>query len=142
MNIVFDTNVLIAAFVTRGMCSAVFEHCVRQHALLTSEFILNELDEKLVLKFKYSTGEAKEVIQLLRSRMKAVEPVDLAKDVCRDPDDVTVLGTAVAGDAACIITGDKDLLVIGQFRGIDIVPPSAFAEYEAQQIEWGAGHVN
>jgi len=103
--------------------------------LLTSEFILNELDEKLVLKFKYSTDEAKDVIQLLRSQMKAVEPVDLAEDVCRDPDDVPVLGTAIAANADCIIMGDKDLLVIGQFRGIDIVRPSAFAEYEARQIE-------
>lgn len=135
MNVVFDTNVLVAAFITRGTCSTVLEHCIRQHVLITSEFILNELRENLVLKFKCSTGEAEDVVHLLRSQMKVVKPVNLDKDVCCDPDDVAVLGTAVAGDAACIITGDKDLLVIERFRGTDIMSPSAFAEYEARQIE-------
>jgi len=50
-----NTNVLIAAFITRGVCSDVLEHCVRRHVLVTSEFILNEFCEKLIHKFKYKT---------------------------------------------------------------------------------------
>ena len=130
MKIVLDTNVLIAAFITRGMCSDVFKHCVRQHTLITSEFILDEFRGKLVRKFKYSAAETGEAIELLRLRMEAVIPAEFDAAVCRDPDDDAVLGTAVAGDAACIVTGDTDLLVIERFRGIDIVRPSKFAEYE------------
>jgi len=47
MRVVLDTNVLIAAFIARGICSAVLEHCVRQHTLVTSDFILNQQFRKV-----------------------------------------------------------------------------------------------
>jgi putative PIN family toxin of toxin-antitoxin system len=131
MRVVLDTNVLIAAFITRGVCSEVLEHCIRRHMLITSEFVLNEFREHMASKFKYSTEEAEEAVELLRSTMKVVKPADLGIIVCRDPDDDMVLGTAVAGDATCIVTGDMDLLVIRQFRGIDLVRPVEFADYES-----------
>jgi|YNPBryBLVA2012_1023415.scaffolds.fasta_scaffold00408_1 putative PIN family toxin of toxin-antitoxin system len=131
MRVVLDTNVLIAAFIARGICSAVLEHCVRQHTLVTSDFILNEFREHLIRKFKYSEEEVEEAARLLRLRMEVVTPVELGTTVCRDPDDDTVLGTAIAGNAACIVTGDNDLLIIQQFRKVDIVRPAEFAEYEA-----------
>ena len=59
-----------------------------------------------------------------------VEPAVFAVSVCRDPDDDQVLGTAIAGNAACIITGDKDLLTLGKFATIDILLPRDFAAYE------------
>ena len=50
--------------------------------------------------------------------------------ICRDPDDDAILGTAVAGNADCIVTGDSDLLVLERFQDVDIISPSEFAEYE------------
>jgi putative PIN family toxin of toxin-antitoxin system len=130
MRIVLDTNILIAAFITEGVCHLLLEHCVRQHDLITSSFILDELHEKLTGKFRYSKTEAEAVIDLLRTQMVIVAPIKLESVVSRDPDDDTILGTAVAGNADCIVTGDKDLLVIKQFEKIDIVHPSDFAGYE------------
>ncbi|MGH8527539.1 MAG: putative toxin-antitoxin system toxin component, PIN family, partial [Gammaproteobacteria bacterium] len=60
-----------------------------------------------------------------------VDPAGLASPICRDPDDDIVLATAVAGNCGCIITGDKDLLVLQRFSGVDIVSPGDFLEYEA-----------
>lgn len=60
-------------------------------------------------KFKYSDEDVAAVETLLRSRMKIVEVVPLEKNICRDPDDDKVLGTAIAGKAACVVTGDKGL---------------------------------
>lgn len=117
----------------RGACAEVFEHCARQHTLVTSDFILNELRKHLTGKFNYSSSETREAIALMRSRMEVVTPNRFSVAVCRDPDDNVVLRTALAGTASCIITGDKDLLVLRAFEGIDIVHPSAFAEYEATQ---------
>jgi len=54
VRILLDTNVLIAALIARGVCHQLLEHCVRNHELVTSEFILNEVREKLVEKFNYS----------------------------------------------------------------------------------------
>ena len=134
MRIVLDTNVLIAAFITRGACSDLFEHCVRQHQLIISDFILNELRHHLSGKFKYSEQAVEEVTSLLKSKIELVVPTALELAVCRDPDDDFILGTAIAGNAECIVTGDKDLLVIKQFRMIDIIHPSEFAQYEEKNI--------
>lgn len=130
MNLVLDTNVLIAAFIGKGFCHTLLEHCLRVHSSVTSEFILNEVREKLTEKFKYSDEDAVAVIILLRSRMQVVEPDSLESSVCRDPDDDAILATALAGSAVCIITGDKDLLSLKRFSSIDILPPSEFADYE------------
>ena len=49
------------------------------------------------------------------------------------PDDDAILGTAVAGNADCIVTGDSDLLVLDRFRDVDIISPSEFAGYEVER---------
>lgn len=132
MKILLDTNVLIAAFVGRGVCADLLEHCVERHDLFTSEFILDEFGEKLVGKFKAEPGEAKEAIQLLRSRLTVISYTPLALPVCRDPDDDNILAAAVSGKCDCVITGDKDLLVLKQFRSCLILSPSDFLQAEIE----------
>ena len=134
MRIVFDTNVLIAAFITQGVCNDLLEHCIRHHELVTSDFILDEFYKHLIGKFKYDSIEATEAIELLRLKMEIVVPVELEMPVCRDPDDDMVLGTALAGRVKCIITGDKDLLVIKEFHEVDIIRPAEFGEYETGKM--------
>jgi uncharacterized protein len=63
--------------------------------------------------------------------------VILGQQVCRDADDDLILGTALAANADCLITGDKDLLVLQQFQGIDILRPGDFADYEAKSNRLG-----
>ncbi|MFM8363898.1 MAG: putative toxin-antitoxin system toxin component, PIN family, partial [Verrucomicrobiota bacterium] len=52
---------------------------------------------------------------------------------CRDPDDLMVLGLVSPGSAQAIVTGDKDLLVLEQFKGTPIMTPRAFWEF--RQVE-------
>lgn len=54
-----------------------------------------------------------------------IEP-ELRISVCRDPKDNKFLELAVAANADCIVTGDKDLLVLNPFRGIKIISPADF----------------
>ena len=130
MRTVPDTNVLIASLISRGFCHELLEHCFLNHTLVTSEFILGEVKEKLVEKFKYSTETAEEAVALFRSRMEVVTLATLSTPVSRDPDDDNILATAVAGNCECIITGDKDLLVLKQFEGIKILTPREFSDEE------------
>ncbi len=97
MKILLDTNVLIAAFITKGICSELLEHCLRHHQVILSEFILDELRKNLVKKFKYSVEDANRVIRLLRLRVLLFTPSPLAQPVCRDADDDMVIATALAG---------------------------------------------
>ena len=133
MKIVLDTNVLIAAFVSRGYCHELLESCVRQHTLITSDFILNEFREKLAGKFKYDSADINEACELLLTRMTVVLPSKLETQVCRDPDDDKVIGTALTGKCDCIITGDKDLLVLKQYQSINIFSPNDFRMLEAAE---------
>ena len=134
MRLVLDTNVLIAALIARGVCADLLEHCVLNHALVTSEFIIDELREHLIGKFGYSVEDADEAIVLIESQMERVIPVKLERPVCRDADDDQVLATAVSGQVQCIVTGDKDLLVLRRYADIEIVNPAGFADFEVTQI--------
>jgi len=130
MRIVLDTNVLVAAFIARGSCSELVEHCAIRHQITLSESILDEFRDILTRKLKYSTGEAAAAASLIRSRTIMVKPVRLPGAVCRDPDDDLILATALAGGAQVIITGDKDLTVLKTYKGIEIIQPTDFWKYE------------
>jgi putative PIN family toxin of toxin-antitoxin system len=130
MKILLDTNVLIAAFITHGVCNELLEHCLRRHQIIISEFLLNEFQTHLVHKFHYNSREIREAVELLRVRITVVIPVPLSDRICRDADDDQVLGTALAGQVDCLVTGDKDLLDIKQFLSIPIIKPSEFSEFE------------
>ena len=133
MRIVLDTNVLIAALIARGTCSELLEHCVLRHELITSDFILNELREKLVEKFKYPDTLANEAITVLRSRMKVITPSPLEIPVCRDADDDNILAAAVDANCDCIVTGDKDLLVLNPYQTVAILSPRTFLDVEGME---------
>jgi uncharacterized protein len=130
VKIVLDTNVLIAALIARGVCHELLEYCALRHVLFTSEFILEETQEKLIDKFGYSDELAAEAASVLRSRMRVVTPSQLKGPVCRDPDDDNILAAAIGGNCDCIITGDKDLQVLRQYEGIDIFKPRDFLDNE------------
>lgn len=132
MRLVLDSNVLIAAFVARGVCADLLEHAVRVHEPVTSEFILEEVHRNLREKVRVSASQADQTVKLLRTRFETVEPVTVDEEACRDPDDLPVLGTVVAARCDVLVTGDKDLLELETFRGIPIVSPRAFWKLESQ----------
>jgi putative PIN family toxin of toxin-antitoxin system len=131
VRVLLDTNVLIAAIVSRGVCHEVVEHCERAHHLVSSDFILREFEAKLLGKFRVVPAKAAEAVELIRSISELVEPLALEEPACRDPDDDWVLATAHTGRCDCIVTGDKDLLVLGRFADIPILPPGSFWRFEA-----------
>lgn len=101
--------------------------------MITSRFVIGEFQDKLANKFKHEPEEISEAVNLLHSRMKVVEPPTLKHSVCRDPDDDNILAAAVKGKCDYIITGDKDLIVLKQYEGIDILSPKSFREYEERK---------
>lgn len=126
MRIVLDTNVIIAAFAARGLCSEVFELCLADHTLILSEHILSEAKEKLITKIRLPNKAALEIIAYLRESAVICKPQRIDDVICRDKDDIRIIGAAIAGNARLIITGDEDLLVLKKYREVDIVTPREF----------------
>jgi putative PIN family toxin of toxin-antitoxin system len=127
VRIVLDSSVLIAAHITRaGVCAELLEDVLMQHQLVTSQHILDELARKLTEKFDFPSAAVRNVVKFIGRNATKVEPAEIPQNVCRDPEDLPILGTAVAAKASLLITVDKDLLVIGEFQGIAIVRPGEF----------------
>ncbi len=123
MRVALDSNVLLAALGTRGLCEALLDDCLASHQLFISDPILDELKKHIRGKFNMTPPRVQEIVAFLKSEFALVEPAPVASSACRDPDDLMVLGTAVAARADCIVTGDKDLLVLGKYEGIAILSP-------------------
>ena len=132
MKIVLDTNVLIAAFIAHGTCAEVLEHCMTQHVVVLSQPILAEFREVLVHKCGFALAEAKSAARLLKSRASIVKASPLAKAVCRDSDDDSILATAVSGGCQAILSGDKDLTDLQEYHGIRILKPAEFWRFEGE----------
>lgn len=130
MRIFFDTNVLVSAFIAHGTSSEVFEHCLSSCQVYTSPFIMGELKDVLSSKLHLSASRITEISEFLMSNLELVEAGGLEEKVCRDPDDDFVLAGAFAAKADCLITGDEDLLVLKEYKGVRIINPSDFWRFE------------
>jgi putative PIN family toxin of toxin-antitoxin system len=127
VTVVLDTNVLVAALATSGLCHELLHRTIRLRVLASSEPLLLELEATLRDKFTITPATAA-FLTAFRASVKLVVPAPLPSAVCRDRDDDVVLATAVAAGARAIVTGDADLLVIERFEGIAIVSPRIFLE--------------
>jgi uncharacterized protein len=127
MKVILDANVVIAAFAARGLCESVLELCLHGHEIVLSEGVLDEILLNLRQKIRLPASVVSEIGEFLREHSSMFEPASFPLDLCRDPDDVKILGLAVSANADFIVTGDKDLLVLNEFRGIPIITPRAFS---------------
>ena len=126
MKVVLDTNVLLASFASRGLCEALLSACLASHEIILSEHILKELRRHLRSKLKATRDHADEIVAFLREHATIVQPTGVPADACRDRSDLPVLGTAAAAEADVLVTGDRDLLDLKEFRGIPILSPRSF----------------
>ena len=127
MRIALDSSVLIAAHISRaGVCAELLEDLLLHHELVTSEFILEELGRKLLEKFSFPKREAHQVAAFLRRVAVVVVPANMPSDVCRDPTDIPVLGTAVGGKCALLVSVDRDLLDMQRINEIPIIRPGEY----------------
>jgi len=129
LKVVTDTNVLYAAFVSKeGTCARLLELLLSSGSLVLSQFILDELRRHLLAKKRLGAARVDRQLEFLASSSLRVTPAEVPAEVCRDADDLPVLGTLVAANADCLVTGDRDLLDLGQFRGHPILSPRQFLQ--------------
>jgi len=129
MKVVLDTNVIVAAFATRGLCTELFEVCLIKCKIVLSEYILSEVAEKLVNKIHLPRIVVQEIIQFLKEHAQIVMPEVIEESICKDKEDIPIIGTALGGDAHFLITGDKNLLSLREYKNIEVIFPREFWEW-------------
>ncbi|MBI5198437.1 MAG: putative toxin-antitoxin system toxin component, PIN family [Nitrospirae bacterium] len=125
---VFDTNVLIAAIITEGICSKLLHRArMGEFSLVSSPFIMKELRRILSKKFRLPQEELALAMEPISEAISQVIEHNLKiTDICRDTDDDNIIACAVAAKADYLVTGDSDLLEIKKYHGVKIITPRDF----------------
>ena len=129
---VFDSNTLISGFMFRNSIPrAAYNKAVKIGVLTASIETFNEF-KTTFSRAKFDAYISQQDRLLVFEELEEILEFSLIKDriiVCRDPKDDKYLELAVSVQADCIVTGDKDLLVLHPFRGIPIMNASDFLEH-------------
>jgi putative PIN family toxin of toxin-antitoxin system len=129
LRVFLDTNLLVAAFATRGLCADVFRLVLAEHELLVSAALIEEVTRALTKKIRVPDQMVREIVAFLRAAGSTVEGApERPPIVIRDPDDLVILAGALSGGADVLVTGDKDLLVLGKVGALRILDPRGFWE--------------
>ena len=129
--IVADTNLLVSRLLLpQSVPAKAVRKAVDEGQLLVSEATLEELADVLSrVKFDpYVSLEDRQAFIRILSRIAERVIVTAPIQACRDPKDDKFLEVALHGQAKVILTGDRDLLALHPFRGVDILSPREYLE--------------
>lgn len=123
-----DTNVLVSAVATRGLCADVLQVILAEHELVLGETVLRELTRVLRRKVRVSAGISDEMDAFLRRHALVVPDAPPLHLTLRDRTDLPVLAEAVAGRAEVLVTGDRDLHGAAVELPLPVLTPREFWE--------------
>jgi putative PIN family toxin of toxin-antitoxin system len=143
MRVVLDTNVLVSRVVVpNGKPAQILQQCENgRFEFLTSEALLAECRRVLAYKrirarHRLTDDELDEAISKFRTLARLIEVSINLQVISADPDDNKVFECAVEGNADYIVSGDTHLLDLGEYQGIQILPPAAFLMVlEQEQVD-------
>ena len=127
--VVIDTNVMVSAYLGGRLETIIVAWIEGKFVLTVSNQIVNVYINVLSRpKFEIARAELDDFAALILSKAEFVVPGERIRVVEADPSDNKFLEAAVTGQADYIISGDKHLRDLKEFRGIAILTPSAFLE--------------
>ncbi|HEB73519.1 MAG TPA: putative toxin-antitoxin system toxin component, PIN family [Nitrospirae bacterium] len=130
MRVVFDTNIFISALaIPNGRADEAMLRVVEGKARLpVSKAIIHEVLDVLARKFDRDKEELARVAVYLTEIGIVVRPRRKIRVLSDDPDN-RILECAVSGEADIIVTGDKAMLNLGEYKNVKIVSLKKFLEY-------------
>jgi putative PIN family toxin of toxin-antitoxin system len=128
-----DTNVLISGLIgedgpPRQLIDAWLEG---RYTLVTSLYQADELNHvlsypRIASRLRLEETELNLILAALLCEAEITPGLVELPGVTRDPKDDPLLACAVEGNAHYLISGDRDLLDLGEYEGIRIVSPRQF----------------
>ena len=131
---VIDTNVLVSALIHDGKPRKLILELLNRHTVILSRQMLAELADVAGRdKFHVTGSQVERFLSIMVKMAKIVSDNALFKEVASDPDDDVVLNAAYTGKADYIVTGDKHLLILNNFKKTKIVTVNQMLEILTMQ---------
>ncbi len=126
-SVVIDTNVIVSAYLGGRLEAIIVAWIAGKFVLIVSNQIVSEYINVLSRpKFKILRIELDDFAALILSKAEFVSPEESIRVIKADPSDNKFLEAAVAGKVDYIVSGDKHLRDLKEFRGIAVLAPSVF----------------
>ena len=128
MRVFLDTNVLVSAVATRGLCADVLRQVFTSHELIISEYLIKELERVLEDKFKFPQDVVEEYVLLLHQDAIVADEVNHLSISLKDRSDIPIFKAALHAKADVIVTGDFELQTLGRIENLLVLSPRGFWE--------------
>jgi putative PIN family toxin of toxin-antitoxin system len=128
MKVFLDTNVIVSAVTTRGLCADVLRAVLADHELVTSLKVLQEIKRILRSKFSVPDDLINEYLGLIGEEALLAESEEELSLPIKDKDDIEIVSAAVAAHVQVLVTGDREVQAIRSIEGTRILSPRAFWE--------------
>ncbi len=123
MRAFLDSNVLISAFATRGLCAELYERLLARHEVVTGEPVIAEV--LTILRTKFKAGEA--TLTRVEAELRLLEVISTQPNApslpIKDREDPWIIACALAGNVHCFVTGDGELLELGMVGSMPVISP-------------------
>jgi putative PIN family toxin of toxin-antitoxin system len=128
MRVLLDTNVIVSAVTTRGLCADVFRIVLAAHELVTCAQVLQEVRRILSMKFGVPEPLVAEYLELIGQDAIVAEFEGLPDLPIQDQDDAAIVAAAIGARAEVLVTGDHELQSLRNIGEVRIISPRAFWE--------------
>jgi len=132
---VLDTNVLVSGLVAeQGSPRQILDAWLEGlYTLVTSLYLVEELVHvlsypRIAKRLRLDEAELEAILAALLSKAEVTSGWLRLPGVTRDPKDDAVVACAKEGEVNYLVSGDQDLLVMGEYEGIRVITPRQFVE--------------
>ncbi len=126
MRVMVDTNILFSAIIfPKGQAAKAFTHCLLNHELVISTYVINELKQVIKKKKPEKLSAIDDFFEKLSFELAYTsDNIETELFSIRDPKDYPVLYTAIIENVDILISGDKD------FKDTDVTHPEILTPQE------------
>ena len=126
MNVVLDSSIWVSALEFGGVPDLALTRALTKDQLAISDFIRGEVFRVFTAKFARDPKEVEAQLHELLAQAMWVGVRGEVQGVARDPADDAILETAWKARADYLVSGDKDILCLGNFRQTTIISPARY----------------
>jgi uncharacterized protein len=130
VRVILDTNVFLSGVFFSGPPFQILEawRDDRLHMVISQEILDEYRRVGSILSGQFPAIDILPIIKLVTVEAEIFPSCTLPEPVCTDPDDDKFIACAIASRCKFIISGDKHLLQVSGFKGINIIKPRNFID--------------